>query len=138
MTKKNNIKTNYFITCDYASFSEDGKVNILGVFKNIVASKESKKMPVIHPLFFIVGDFVFNKNGNYSLKVNILNMKKKDIIFENTQKMQIKIPKNKKNADLRLMIKVENLLIKEVGEYNLNFFVDGDKIASNSLTLSKK
>jgi hypothetical protein len=54
-----NPKLNFAHICDYAFFGEAGKVNIIGIFKNITVLK----LPAVHPQMFIVTNITVDKGS---------------------------------------------------------------------------
>ena len=64
-----NIKFNYAHLCDLAFPSQDGKPNIIGIFKVIY----SKKFPTVHPKFSVITSFtVEDAQGSHNQTVKII------------------------------------------------------------------
>jgi len=56
-----NVKLNFAHICDYASFSEGGKLNISGIFKNV----NSAEFPITLSQMFIVVNILVDTAGTY-------------------------------------------------------------------------
>jgi hypothetical protein len=53
------------VICDYANFSQDGKLSVIGIFDHIGA----QKFPAIHPFFFFVS--VWQTKAGEAFKVGV-------------------------------------------------------------------
>ena len=57
------IESNFAFLCDQAFFCSNGKLNIIGVFKEIY----SNRLPMIHPQMYVVSNTVIKGKGEYKL-----------------------------------------------------------------------
>ena len=104
-----NIKLNYAHLCDMAFLSQEGKVNIIGIFKTIF----SQNFPAIHPKFSIAVSFLINDEAKGSHNVKIRTAKRgenKGVI-----------------PDLNFNFEVNEPVLKQGGE--MNFIQDASGIA---------
>ena len=63
-----NVKLNFAHICDYASFGDGGKLNVLGIFKSIF----SNKLPIIHPQMFVVTNIIVDTAGIYRERIELI------------------------------------------------------------------
>lgn len=132
--KNENFKLNFLHVCDYASFSEGGKLNILGVFENINASK----VPYIHSQMFIVLNILIKKAGNYKkIVTRFIQDSNKTEIARTEFPMNMKMPSAKGEFRIGSVGQLNGVKFKEYGEYKIQIFVDEYLIGEKKITVSK-
>jgi len=112
------IKINFLHICEYAFFSEDKKVNVLGVFDGMTA----ESFPIIHPRFSIVigvNGTIFNKRK----EIEILSPSGEPVI---STQINVNL-ENKPKANL--IINLIGVPFQVAGTYKIVFKID-DKIIS--------
>lgn len=118
--KKSGFKLKYFHFCDFASVSEDGKTNVLGIFEKIIIS-EPTTFPSIFIAFAVQSDVDFDE---------ILTVSVKDTgsteLFSAQFNAKGEIPKDKKQAILSIIVRLNNLPLNDFGIYKI-FLEIGDK-----------
>ncbi len=115
-------KLNYGLVCDYASFSEGGKLNILGIFKNINAVS----IPFTHPQLFIVVNISVEKEGKYKEMIKLV--RKKDNV-EIMKPLEFDLfPKSisEKKIELGVVGQMTNIKFEKSGEYVFKIFLNND------------
>ncbi len=120
---KNEIKVNFFHVCDYASFSEGGKLNILGIFENI----NPASFPYTHPQMFIVTNLTFKKSENVKGIIRILDEEDMEIARLELP-VNIKIPSDKKVAHLGLLGQINNVKFEKKGKYKLQLLANDEML----------
>lgn len=132
--KSENFKLNFLHVCDYASFSEGGKLNILGIFENINASK----IPYIHPQMFVVLNILIKKAGNYKkIVTRFVQDNNKTEIARTEFPMNIKMPPAKGEFRIGSVGQLNSVKFKEYGGYKIQIFVDEYLIGEKKITVSK-
>ena len=141
MTKmNNNIKLNFLHVCDYASFSVGGKLNILGIFKNI----NTPKVPVVHPQLFVVTNITItkpNNAGNYKEIIKIVDNEGDDILkpleFNLKPSSNKERPgKKKKDIQIGVVAEINNIQFSKEGNYKVQVNINGKLIGETSLTVT--
>lgn len=127
------VKQNFLHICDYVSFSE-GKLNILGIFKNI----NTDSIPVVHPQMFIVANVKINKSGKYKQSIKIVNDEKEAEIFRQDFDLNIEIPKGKKQAEVGTVAQLNNINFANYGKYKVQVIVDEKLIDESEIEISKR
>lgn len=131
--EKINAKLNYVHVCDYASFSDNGKINILGIFESIMA----KKLPAIHPQMFIVSNISIGDNGNHEKVIKILSQDNIEISKLNFQLNNIKIPTGKKYLEFGVMGQMNGVKFDNYGTYKIQVLINGVIIGEKELNIVK-
>lgn len=126
-------KLNFLHVCDYVSFAEGGKLNIMGVFKNINA----QKTPVVHQLMFVVLNFSIFKSGKYELILKILEEKNKIEVTRQNFNLNISIPKGKKKAEVGITGQLNNVKFENFGRYKIQALLDDDFVGEADIELIK-
>ena len=129
----NNIKLNFLHVCDYASLDRDGKLNILGIFKNISVAK----IPSVHPQLFIVTNITVFKHGSFKEIIRIVDDKDNEIIMPLKFNLIFPSSKKKKQAELGVIARVNNLRLSKTGNYKVQVYIDKRLIGETSITVSE-
>ncbi|OGY23881.1 MAG: hypothetical protein A2172_05095 [Candidatus Woykebacteria bacterium RBG_13_40_15] len=116
------MKLLYALLCDNAFLSIDKKVNIIGVFETIGASK----FPITHPKFVIVGSIAPDKR-KFKMSLNIVSEKSKEAILGNLQEREVSLPEESKDQNFNFIIEVVNASFNEPGIYKVEISID-DKV----------
>lgn len=128
MNKEENIKLNFLHVCDYASFGENGKINILGIFENIRA----KNFPYVHPQLFVVVNISIYKNGEYQNIIQLVNEENVEL-----GKIIFPIKVNSKNfpAGVGIMGQLNSIKFEKPGRYYIKVFLDDNEISKKELNV---
>lgn len=117
------IKLNFAHLCDLAFLSQEGKVNVIGIFKVIFA----QGFPATHTKFSVVTSLLLD-NAAGSHKEIIQIFKKGDdqkvIIPEISFDFEID-EKNNKNGEINLIADIGGITFSDAGEYEVRIIVDG-------------
>ncbi|MCG2694816.1 hypothetical protein L6261_01910 [Candidatus Parcubacteria bacterium] len=124
-------KLNFLHICDYVSFSE-GKLNILGVFKNINANS----LPMVHSQMFVVSNLTLEKGGKYKQSVKIINDKNKDEVF--LKDLNIEIPENKKKVEVGMITQLNDINFINYGKYKIQIFINDEMIGESEIEIIKR
>jgi hypothetical protein len=125
-----NGKLNFLHICDYASFSEGGKLNILGIFENINAPS----IPYAHPQMFIVSNVSFKKSGNIKKVIKIVsddNIEIAKLEFS----VNVKIPADKKTANIGVAGQLNGTRFEKFGKYKIQVFINDKLIGENEISI---
>lgn len=137
MSKKKQVekivpKVNFCHLCDYASFAENGKINIMGIFQNIA----STKLPVVHPQMFVVLSTTF---GTENVKKESVVLKRKEdgfIMLTQEFPLEEKIQDEKRKvASLVLIGQLNMLSFDKDGDYVFEIYLDDEKIGEAPLEI---
>jgi hypothetical protein len=103
-----------FLLCDAAT-DQLGKLNILGAFDNIF----TKKVPVVHPACTIVARIRFEKKeeGNYQIKINIIDEDGKSIGPNLQGNINVKIGDNMDSSMVNIVLNIQGLKFEKYGRY---------------------
>jgi len=129
-----NIKLNFLHICDYASFGERGKLNILGIFKNI----NILKIPTVYPQLFIVTSIIVANSGSFKEVIKIVDDENIDILNPPLQFNLNSPPTRKeKQAKIGVVAQVNNLRLSKKGKYKVQIYVNNKLIGETTLMVSK-
>ena len=128
------FKLNFLHVCDYASFSEGGKLNILGIFENINASK----IPYTHPQMFVVLNILIKKKGNYKkIIIRFIQNANEAEIAGVEIPMNIKMSSAKKEFKIGSVGQLNSVKFEEYGKYKIQIFIDEYLIGEKEIIISK-
>ena len=113
--------------CDAATV-EGGKLNILGAFDTIMASK----VPVTHPHCAVALRFRFNSiEGNeHKVSVKFVDIDGGHVVPPVNGVIKIKYAKEQRSSSAHLVLNVQGLKITKFGEYSIDLAVNGKNIAA--------
>jgi hypothetical protein len=133
--EKDDIKLNFLHICDYASFGDGGKLNILGIFKNINAPK----FPVVHPQLFVVTNVNIAKSGNFKETIRIIDEDNNDIMVSPLEFKLSSTEGLKKDgkAELGVVAQVNNLRFSKTGDYKVQVYIDNKLVGQTPLMVSQ-
>jgi len=119
------LKTVYSHLCEKAFLSQNGNLNIIGIFESIA----SQKFPVSFPHLSIVTSLQ-GKAGAHQMMIKIINSDtQEDMIKAISLNINAKAKKNTdpdKLQNLRIIGDINNLVIKDTGNYEVQIFLNGD------------
>ncbi|MBP8994833.1 MAG: hypothetical protein KBG30_13635 [Bacteroidales bacterium] len=128
-----NIKLNFLHLCDYASFGEGGKLNILGIFKKINITK----FPATHPQLFIVANVIVTKPGSYKEIIKIIDDENNNIIKPLEFNLTFPSGRKEKQAEFGVVAQVNNLSLSKEGNHRVQIYINKQLIGEAILTVSK-
>ena len=134
MSKTKKIQANYLHFCDFASMSDRGKPNLLGIFKSIFA----KNMPATHPQFYVVFSITTYQAIEDDFELKIVHKDEKEEIFSQKFPLKVNLPENKEKSEFTSIIGINNLQFKSFGIHNVKLLIGNKKIAETELNVEKQ
>ena len=130
------IKINYSHLCEKAFLSQNGNLNLIGIFERIIA----QKLPLVFPQLAIVSSLE-GDHGQHKMTIKIINAhNKKEIIKAIQLNIDIK-PVKKENAaqkqNLRIIGEINNLKIEEIGHYEIQIFLNNELVYTTPFAVEK-
>jgi hypothetical protein len=122
------------VLADFASLSEGRKLNILGIFTNLVAENE----PVVHPQMRLVTAFEFNSSeaGDKNIKIELVDEDGKDI-FSMSGVMHIEREPDGRPTMVNQILNFNNMVFPKFGEYEFRVLLDGHTVCTIPLNVLK-
>lgn len=116
-----------FSLCDAATV-ENGKLNILGAFDTIMASK----VPVVHPHCTIALRFRFKsiEGGEHDISVKFVDVDGGHVIPPAKGVIKTKYAKGQRTSAANMVLNLQGLKIEKFGEYSIDLAVKGRNVAS--------
>lgn len=120
--------------CDAATESQ-GKLNILGAFANIW----THQVPVMHPHCSIAMRVRFfeGEEGSHAFSLTFADTDGKDVIPPLTGNLDVSILGDAGSAVANLILNLNNLHIRQFGEYTIDAVIDGQHLASLPLYIQR-
>lgn len=129
------MKLNFGFVCDYASFGVGGKLNILGIFKNI----NGLSLPIIHHQLFIVANILIDREGTYKEVIKLVRKEDdQEIITPLEFNLSASEQPEGKKIELGVVGQINNIKFEKSGEYEFRIFVNDELIDSIPLNVSVK
>lgn len=128
----NNFRLNYIHLCDEVSFSQEGKLSIIGIFDviNVI------NIPGSLIKAYLVCNFTVINNDLKEAKINIsVNNKKNKEEVVKIPELKVPIPAQDKiipnrQRVLGVSLQLVNIPFKETGEYNISVVVNGENVGA--------
>ncbi|MBI3741700.1 MAG: hypothetical protein HY257_08095 [Chloroflexi bacterium] len=116
--------------CDYASVSEGGKLNILGIFSNIWA----RSAPITHALMYLVAqmEFDFLEVGQKQFRVVLVDEDGKETLNLGGE-MNVPQATSAEPANVNQIFVFNNTTFPKFGDYEFQVSVNGETCAQISL-----
>jgi hypothetical protein len=110
------------VLADYASISEGNKLNIMGIFTNIMATAT----PVVHPQMMLVAQLEFNssEDGEKNIKIVLVEDDGQDI-FSISGKVQIDRAADGGPSLLNQILRLNAVVFPKFGRYEFRLVLDG-------------
>lgn len=115
-------KLNFLHVCDYASFDQMGKLNILGLFENI----NSIQFPYQHPQFFVVANILISNSGEYECVIRVTDSDNIEISKFALPKVKVNLNKDQLNTNLGIVGQFNGTKFDKSGEYKIEVVIDGE------------
>lgn len=127
------IKLNFLHICDFASTS-DGKLNALGIFKNISTSLAA---PVIHPMMVIVANFSVADKKEYSQNIKVIRKSDNTTISQQSLKMLPQTKGEDGRYEIGSISDFVGLTFNELGAYKIVAEINGTEVGSTDFWVIK-
>lgn len=126
-----NFKLNYIHLCDEVSFSQEGKLSIIGIFDviNVINTPGS-----LIKGYLVCNFTVLNKDLKEAAISIFINNKKTEEEVVRIPELKVSIPEQDKLIPNRprvlgVSLQLVNIPFKETGEYNISVVVNEEKVA---------
>ncbi len=121
---------NFVHLCDSAFFSQEGKLNVIGMFKTIGTAK----FPTNHPKMAIVLDV--NISESTKLKIQILQKKTGETIAKLEGKLDRKGDREKEK-EMCFISDFNNVKFEEEGEYRVEIWIGDELLQTLPFSVNK-
>jgi len=122
-----NVKLNFLHICEKAFLSQDGKLNIIGIFNRIGATS----FPAAHPELFVVAS-IKDGQGVYNGKISF-EAPSGIIIADARGQINIEASEGTGN----IIASFRNVVFPSPGKYNIKFFINDNLLAEEYLFLTQ-
>jgi hypothetical protein len=113
--------------CDHALVGQDGKVSVLGIFRNISVSD----LPAQHPRMFVVAVLGLDA-GAHSVVVRLRDPEGRPAM-QNAPEMTVQ--SSGAMQDVNVIVELNNLSFSSYGVYEFDLEVDGDTVESLAVSI---
>ncbi len=115
-------RLNFAHLCDTAFLSKDGKLNIIGIFENIMVAQ----LPARHPRMTLVMNLHLTK-GSHPFKVRMV----KDDGNKTVTQVEGNIEYKSEEGNAGLINEFVDVTIDAAGKYSLEIWVDNEPVGEN-------
>ncbi len=112
------------VLADAANVTVEGKINIIGVFRNFLAPT----LPVTIPLFYIAVTLTLTEvelGGSHQLEIHFRNANQEITTQVGTSVFMVQPQKDYNYPMINLLTRVANLQVAEYGLYFFELIIDG-------------
>jgi len=122
-----------FLLADYANITDNGKLNVLGIFNNI----QSSSFPARHSSLFLVLKFgielgEYNQDRSLSIK---LYDEDGNQLYEFSKDLKIPDSSGKIKPEINFLVQINDLIFPKPGRYQFSVFSEKDHKGEVSLDL---
>jgi hypothetical protein len=114
--------------CDAANTDSTGKLNILGVFDQVIALAE----PIVHSACTIAVRMRFDKieEGAKALKIAIVDADGREVFPTLNSNIQVRVPEGLSSGTVQILLGIQQLKLPRFGEYQIDVAIDGRVVGS--------
>jgi len=122
-------KLNFAHLCDSAFLSQEGKLNVIGIFKVI----NTAKLPIIHPKMTCVVNLTISEKS--ILKIQILKTETREVLSKIETKLD---SKNKEGAfvEVGFINDFNNVKFEEAGEHYFEIWLNDEIVDAIPFTVN--
>jgi hypothetical protein len=122
------MKVEFVMICDFASVTREGKLNVLGIFRQIYV----QKLPTRYLRFFVVAMLEGEMGTEEELRVQIMSPVK-----EMAMPQQVARVKFGPSGRAHMIFGVVNLPLKVTGEHKIQIYSKSNKLAEAGFEVMK-
>lgn len=114
--------------CDAANADASGKLNILGVFDQIMAPTE----PLVIPACTVAMRMRFDRieEGTKVLKIAVVDADGKEVFPTLNTNIHVRVPPNASSGATQIILGIQQLKLPRFGEYQIDVALDGRVVGS--------
>ena len=117
------------VLCDHALVGQDGKLSLLGIFRNISVSD----LPAQHPRMFVVAVLGVDQ-GQHAVVVRLLDPDGRPAM---PHQPEIAVHSSGGGQDVNVVVELNNLSFAAYGNYRFDLEVDGRTIGSLPVSIGQ-
>ncbi len=130
-----NVKLNFAHLCDMAFLSQEGKANIIGIFKVIL----SQQFPIIHPKLSVILNL--STDGNIGKHKGVIKITKKEnadpIVPKLGFEFEVRKTENNNDNEINLIGDISGIKFENPGDYLVRISIDDNEIKTISFSVIK-
>lgn len=131
------MKSIFFVAADYANVTPEGKLNIMGLFDRIWASRFPAKHSMFHMVAKVALEFGDPTSGEHNFTIKMIDEDANEE-FSLTPPRTFKFPERVQpgiEPDHNLVLGVRDMVFRRPGVYEFKLFVNDVELDSFLLTL---
>lgn len=115
--------------CDHALVAQDGKLSLMGIFRNISVSN----LPAQHPRMFVVAVLGLEQ-GAHEVAVHLRDPQGKAAM---PHPPEMTVHSSGGNQDVNVIVELNNMSFTVYGQYRFDLDVDGRTVGSLPVTITQ-
>ena len=115
----------YLLVADYANITQDGKLNVMGIFTNISA----QNFPAVHPEMYLVAQLTassFEYGRDCEIIVKLIDEDASEELANFKQSVKVPTGERGQKVPLNLILKLVHIQFPRPGTYEFGILVDND------------
>ncbi len=124
------------LTADYANITQDGRVNVMGIFTHIKASS----FPAKHPEMVLVLKLEASPaeyGTQRKLSVKLLNQDAQETVVDWSRDLTVPSSQTGERVEINQFLRLRNLVFLDEGPYTFYVKVDNDEKGNAKIILEK-
>lgn len=130
------MEVTILLTADYANSTDNGKLNVMGIFTRIFTTD----FPVLHPEMYLIIQLTAGAaeyGREIKLEVKLLDEDANEILNIKDIKHQVPREKSRRIVNINQIIRLQGLVFEKAGSYEFSVLVDGDLKGALPLEVEK-
>lgn len=126
------MELSLFVVADYANVTKEGKLNVMGIFNRI----NSYQFPAAHPEMFVIAHLTASPaeyNTTRKLTIKLLNEDATEEVVNWSTTITVPQGTGGRRVDSNHILKLQTIVFKEPGTYQLSLLVDQNEEGSMPL-----
>ncbi|HVE71854.1 MAG TPA: hypothetical protein VNI54_10835 [Thermoanaerobaculia bacterium] len=115
--------------CDHALVAQDGKLSVMGIFRNISVSD----LPAQHPRMFVVAVLMLDQ-GAHEVSVHLRDPQGRPAM---PHPPEMTVHSSGTTQDVNVIVELNNMSFAAYGQYRFDLHVDGRTVGSLPVTITQ-
>jgi hypothetical protein len=130
------VELRTILVADYANVAEGGKLNVMGIFREIYA----EEFPARHSDMYVIAALSASPaefGQKRTITVKLMNADATETLMEFSRSIVVPSAVGGRKAEINNILRVRDIVFKEPGTYQFSVLVDNDEKGTLPIELNK-
>lgn len=124
------------LVADYANIAEGGKVNVMGIFRDIYSPAFPARQPEMF-LVVILQASAAEKGQKRNVTIKLINSDASQMLMDYSQVFDVPDAPPGRKSEINIILRMRDLVFLKPGPYSFSVLVDNDEKATYPIELVK-